>query len=57
MQHEIAAVRGLLRFLATDGRVRTGLDRQIDTPRLYRLEQLPRSLPWDTVTALLKSID
>ena len=57
LQHEIAAVRGLLRFLATDGRVRTGLDRQIDTPRLYRLEQLPRSLPWDTVTALLKSID
>jgi integrase/recombinase XerD len=57
LQHEIAAVRGLLRFLSTDGRVRTGLDRQIDTPRLYRLEQLPRALPWDTVTALLKSID
>jgi integrase/recombinase XerD len=37
--------------------VRTGLDRQIDTPRLYRLEQLPRSLPWDTIKALLKSID
>jgi len=57
LQHEVAAVRGLLRFLATDGRVRTGLDRQIDTPRLYRLEQLPRALPWDTVTALLKTID
>ena len=57
LQHEIAAVRGLLRFLATDGRVPTGLDRQIDTPRLYRFEQLPRALPWDTVTALLKSID
>jgi site-specific recombinase XerD len=57
LQHEIAAVRGLLRFLSTDGRVRTGLDRQIDTPRLYRLEQLPRALPWETVTTLLKSID
>lgn len=57
LQHEIAAVRGLLRYLATDGRVRTGLDRLIDTPRLYRLEQLPRALPWDTVTTLLKSID
>ncbi len=57
LQHEIAAVRGLLRFLSTNGSVRTGLDRQIDTPRLYRLEQLPRALPWDTVTALLKSID
>jgi site-specific recombinase XerD len=57
LQHEIAAVRGLLRFLAADGRVRTGLDRLIDTPRIYRLEQLPRALPWDTVTTLLKSID
>lgn len=57
LQHEVAAVRGLLRFLATDGRVRTGLDCQIDTPRLYRLEQLPRALPWDTVTTLLKGID
>ena len=57
LQHEVAAVRGLLRFLSTDGRVRTGLDRQIDTPRLYRLEQLPRALPWETVTTLLKSID
>lgn len=57
LQHEIAAVRGLLRYLATDGRVRTGLDRLIDTPRLYRLEQLPRALPWDTVATLLKSID
>jgi site-specific recombinase XerD len=57
LPHDIAAVRGFLRFLATDGRVPAGLDRQIDTPRLYRLEQLPRALPWDTVTALLRSID
>jgi site-specific recombinase XerD len=57
LQHEIAAIRSLLRFLATDGRAPTGLDRQIDTPRLYRLEQLPRALPWETVVTLLKSID
>jgi site-specific recombinase XerD len=57
LQHDIAAVRGLLRFLATAGRTPPGLDSQIDTPRLYRLEQLPRALPWDTVTALLRSID
>jgi hypothetical protein len=42
LQHEVAAVRRLVRFLATDGRVHTGLDCQIDTPRLCRLEQLPR---------------
>jgi site-specific recombinase XerD len=57
LQHDIAALRGFLRFLATDGRAPTGLDRRIDTPRLYRLEQLPRALPWDTVMLLLKSID
>lgn len=57
LQHEVAAVRGLLRYLASDGRVPTGLDRLIDTPRLYRLEQLPRALPWETVTSLLQSID
>lgn len=57
LQHDIAALRGFLRFLATDGRAPTGLDHQIDTPRLYRLEQLPRALPWDTVKALLRSID
>ncbi len=44
LQHEIAAVRGFLRFLATEGKTCPGLDRQIDTPRLYRLEQLPRAI-------------
>ena len=39
------------------GEASVGLDSQIDTPRLYRLEQLPRSLPWDTVCAFLESID
>ncbi len=57
LQHEVAALRGFLRFLSADGRAPAGLDRQIDTPRLYRLEQLPRALPWDTVRALLQSID
>ena len=57
LQHEIAALRGLLRFLALDGKVPPGLDKQIDTPRLYRLEQLPRALPWPTVIELLKSLD
>ena len=57
LQQEIAGLRGFLRFLSIDGRVPHGLDRQIDTPRLYRPEQLPRALPWDTVKALLQSID
>lgn len=57
LQHEIGALRGFLRFLATDGRAPHCLASQIDTPRLYRLEQLPRALPWDTVCALLRSIN
>lgn len=57
LQHEVSALRVFLRFLAMDRRVPAGLDSQIDTPRLYQLEQLPRALPWETVSALLRSID
>jgi site-specific recombinase XerD len=56
IQHTVAALRGFLRFLATTGQVTPGLDSQIDTPRLYRQEQLPRALPWETVQAFLQSI-
>ena len=55
IQHTVAALRGFLRFLATAGQVTPGLDSQIDTPRLYRQEQLPRALPWETVQAFLQS--
>ena len=57
LQHVVAQVRGFLRFLGMRGEAPLGLNFQIDTPRLYRLEQLPRSLPWDTVCAFLESID
>lgn len=57
LQHTSAHLRGFLRFLASRGEVPTGLEKQIDTPRVYRGEQLPRALPWETVRALLKAID
>jgi integrase/recombinase XerD len=57
LQTNISALRGFLRFLAIDCRIPTGLAGQIDTPRLYRFEQLPRALPWETVRVLLRSID
>jgi site-specific recombinase XerD len=57
LQHTVAQLRSFLRFLAGRGVIRPGLDQQIDTPRRYRLEQLPRTLPWATVRALLRSID
>jgi site-specific recombinase XerD len=57
LQHTVAHLRALLRFLATQGEIRPGLETEIDTPRVYRLEQLPRSLPWETVQMFLRSID
>jgi integrase/recombinase XerD len=57
LQHVIAHIRGFLRFLKEHG---YGPQRQqfpIDTPRVYRQEQLPRSLPWDTVRMFLNGID
>ncbi len=56
LQHEIAHVRAFLRFLAGEHLAPPGLDTQIDTPRVYRLERLPRALPWSTVQTLLASI-
>lgn len=57
LQHEVAHLRSLMRFLASEQLVAPGLDAQLDTPRLYRRERLPRALPWETVQALLRSID
>lgn len=57
LQHVVAHLRSFLRWLAARGVARHGLDSQIDTPRVYRQEQLPRALRWDTVRALLESID
>ena len=57
LQKPIAALRHFLQFLAMDGTVPNGLDSQIDTPRVYRQEKLPRALPWPIVEAFLKSIE
>jgi site-specific recombinase XerD len=57
LQKPIAILRNFLRFLAAEGTVPVGLDGMIESPRVYRQEQLPRSLPWPTVEAFLSSID
>jgi site-specific recombinase XerD len=57
IQGMVAHVRTFLRFVASSGEASTGLDRQIDTPRVYREEKLPKSLPWETVQAFLRAID
>lgn len=57
LQNSISMIRNFLRFLAADGAIAPGLDRQIDRPRVYRQEKLPRALPWTTVQKMLQSID
>jgi integrase/recombinase XerD len=57
LQHTVAHVRGFLRFLVGRGEIAAGLEGAIDTPRVYRGERLPRSLPWKTVLTFLSAID
>ena len=57
LQHIVASLRAFLRYQHAQGKLREPLHLQIDTPRTYRLEQLPRALPWDQISALLRSID
>jgi site-specific recombinase XerD len=53
----IAALRSFLRFLVMDGKIVADLVHQIDTPRIYREEKLPRSLDWEDVAHFLQSIN
>lgn len=57
LQHEAAQLRAFVRFLAGRAAAPTGLDALVDTPRTYRLEKLPRAVPWETVRKFLQSID
>jgi len=57
LQNVVAQLRSFLRFLSGRGQVTAGLEDQIDTPRVYRGERLPRSLPWRIVQEFLRSID
>jgi integrase len=50
-------IRCFLRYLYTQGRLAHRLDDAIEMPRVYRLEQLPKALPWSQIQALLGSID
>jgi integrase/recombinase XerD len=57
LQHIVAHLRSFLRFLIGRGDIADGLQREIDTPRVYRGERLPRSLPWKIVEQFLTAID
>ena len=57
MQHIVATVRAYLKERHAQGILSRPLHLQIDTPRVYRGERLPRALPWAQVQALIQSID
>ena len=57
LQSLVGTLRSYLRRAYAQGVLRVPLHEQIDTPRVYQLERLPRALPWVQVLALLRSID
>lgn len=57
LQHTVATLRAFLRWQHAQGLLSRPLHLQIDTPRVYRKERLPRALPWTQVQALLQSIN
>jgi len=57
LQHLVGYLRSYLRFEFSRGTLPLPLHQTIDSPRIYRQEKLPRSLPWDTVKTLLEGID
>ena len=56
LQQIVSSLRALLRFEHAQGRLNRPLHQQIDTPRVYRGERLPRAWRWEQVQALLRSI-
>jgi site-specific recombinase XerD len=52
--HHVAALRTFFRYAYSRGWCREGVT-IIDAPRIYRLESLPRGLPWNDVQRLLAS--
>jgi site-specific recombinase XerD len=57
MQHIVATIRTFLQREHALGVVQATLHLQIDSPRVYRLERLPRAIPWERIEALLCSVD
>jgi len=57
LQHVVAYLRGFFRYCYSQKILSVPFHERIDSPRTYRLEKLPRSLPWDIVENLLASID
>jgi len=57
LRNVVGYLRSFLRFEYNQGALHSPLHKEIDMPRIYRLEKLPRSLPREVVESFLHSID
>jgi site-specific recombinase XerD len=57
LQAVVGYLRGFLRFEHAQGTLARPLHAALALPKIYRLEQLPKALPWPQVQALLRSMD
>jgi len=56
LQHIVAHLRSFLRFLGLQGLGPLPGTLVVDAPCIYKQEQLPKALPWETVQAFLRGI-
>ncbi len=56
-EHLTGVLRSFLRFLHQSGRFSNDLASLIIRPRRYRLGSLPRTLDWDQIQQILRSVD
>lgn len=52
-----SALRAFLRYLFREGLTRTDLSGTVDSPRIYRLAEIPRAIAWEDVARTLKGVD
>jgi site-specific recombinase XerD len=57
VQSLCSILKVFLRYLYRTNRLGLDLSRQIESPRHYRLANLPRSISWDEVGQMLESVD
>lgn len=57
LRNVVRYLQGFLKFQYNQGILRRPLHTKIDTPRIYRLEKLPPTLPWEKIKDFLSSID
>lgn len=56
-KHLCSETRGFLRFLGGEGHAQMGLDAAVPRTAHWRLDKIPRHLPWKQVRRLIDSVD